>query len=69
MSNTFQAHSPIIHCEGCAQSIKRSLSKLPGVQSVEVEVERKNIVVEYDPDTTNETTIQERLTTAGFPAS
>jgi copper chaperone CopZ len=39
------------------------------VQSVEVEVERKNIVVEYDPDTTNETTIQERLTTAGFPAS
>ena len=59
--------SPAIHCDGCANSIKRSLGKLAGVQSAEVHIETKRITIAYDDAQTNETALRERLTLAGFP--
>lgn len=67
MINSLQAHSPDIQCDGCAQSIQRVLEKLPGIQSVQVDVQTKNISVQYDSSATTETAIHTQLTKAGFP--
>jgi copper chaperone CopZ len=56
-----------IHCEGCANSIKRTLGRLPGVSEVGVDVEQKRVDVTYDESRTNEQTIKDRLAMAGFP--
>ena len=59
--------TPAIHCDGCADSIKRSLGRLPGVQSVEVDVADKRVDVRYDEGETSNQAIRERLEMAGFP--
>jgi copper chaperone CopZ len=56
-----------IHCDGCANSIKRSLGKLPGVTEVGVDVEQKRVDVAFDESQTNEQAIKDRLAMAGFP--
>ena len=67
MKADYSAHTPAIHCEGCASSIKRSVGRLAGVETVEVDIESKNVRVVYDSDRLNEAAIGERLTMAGFP--
>ena len=64
---TLQAHCPAIHCEGCANSIKRSLGKLPGVREVTVDIHGKNVAVKYDNSLVEAATIRARLEAAGFP--
>ncbi len=63
---TVNFFTPAIHCEGCASSIKRSLGKLKGVETVQVNVETKQVSVEFDEAQTAEPAIQERLVLAGF---
>ena len=63
----YMARSTEIECAGCANSIRNSLSKLPGVQKVDVDIARKLIDVEYEPAQVNATTIEDRLARAGFP--
>lgn len=60
-------HAPAIHCEGCANSIKRSLSRLQGVGTVQVDVVAKRVEVEHDPAQVTEAALRERLAQAGFP--
>ncbi|HZP81153.1 MAG TPA: heavy-metal-associated domain-containing protein [Chthonomonadaceae bacterium] len=62
-------HSPDIQCDGCANAIKRALGQLEGVQSVEVELEGKNVTARYAAAQTDEAAIRERLALAGFPAA
>jgi copper chaperone CopZ len=62
---TFTA--PGIHCDGCADSIKRSLGRLPGVQTVEVDVADKRVDVKFDESATDEQSLRQRLEMAGFP--
>ena len=66
---TFTGCAPAIHCEGCANAIKRSLGALPGVQMVEVDVPAKNVSVEYDTARITDDDIHFRLEKAGFPIS
>lgn len=66
MTATFEAHCPTIECDGCAGSIRRSLGKLPGVQSVAVDVDAKDVLVQFDPAQTGPAALRERLTLAGF---
>lgn len=66
MTATFEAHCPTIECDGCANSIRRTLGKAVGVESVTVEVAAKNVRVQYDPAQTDATALRERLTRAGF---
>jgi copper chaperone CopZ len=68
MTTTFQAHTPAIHCEGCANAIKRSLGKLPGVQSVNVDVESKRVSVQFESEQVDEVALRQRLALAGYPA-
>ena len=67
MTDTYQAHAPAIHCDGCAQSIKRSLGRLSGVQSVQVNVESKDVEILYDAQAVTESAIRDRLAAVGFP--
>lgn len=67
MTMTWSAHCPAIHCDGCANSIKRSLGRLAGVQQVEVDIPQKRVTVQYDTEQVQETALRERLDLAGFP--
>ena len=66
MKQTYVA--PAIECDGCANSIKRSLGKLAGVSEVKVDVAEKRVEVEYDPQKVEEQAISARLEQAGYPA-
>ena len=61
-------YSEEIHCAGCAASITRSLGKAPGVESIHIDVELKNISVLYDPAKLTESALFDVLERAGFPA-
>jgi copper chaperone len=67
IAQTFQGHAPDIHCEGCANAIKRSVGALPGVQKVEVDIPGKNVAVQYNPAQLSDLDIRARLEKAGFP--
>jgi copper chaperone CopZ len=61
--------APAIECDGCANSIKRSLGRLAGVSAAAVDITSKQVTVTYDPSATSEEAIRARLEAAGFPAS
>jgi len=67
MAMTFQAHCVDIQCEGCANAITRSLSKMEGVAEVHVDIAGKNVSVQYDGAMTKEEALRKRLEAAGFP--
>ena len=67
MTQTFQAHAPAISCGGCANAIKRTLGSVPGVQTVEVNIPGKNVIVEYDTAQLNDNDLRTRLEKAGYP--
>eukprot|EP00640_Fibrocapsa_japonica_P009877 CAMPEP_0113934448 /NCGR_PEP_ID=MMETSP1339-20121228/1773_1 /TAXON_ID=94617 /ORGANISM="Fibrocapsa japonica" /LENGTH=76 /DNA_ID=CAMNT_0000936261 /DNA_START=79 /DNA_END=309 /DNA_ORIENTATION=+ /assembly_acc=CAM_ASM_000762 len=45
-------------CEGCANACKRILGGMPGVTSVETDVEAKTVVVQGDAQTSPETMLE-----------
>ena len=65
--NTFNGYASAIHCEGCADSIKRSLGKLPGIEDVNIDINAKMVRATYDSAQTTEAVILARLDAAGFP--
>lgn len=67
MDRTYQV--PAIKCDGCASSIREALGRVPGVEAVEVSVERKTVAVRFDPARVEEARIRAALTGAGFPAA
>lgn len=60
--------SPNIKCEGCADTIKGTLSQLPGVNAVQVDVASKRVTVDYDEDATTPDVIQQHMAQVGFPS-
>lgn len=54
-----------LKCSGCAATIKKELSELKGVKSVEVETESDSIHVVYDE--TERKAIIDRLHSLGYP--
>jgi copper chaperone CopZ len=67
MMTTLQVRTPAIHCEGCANAIKRSLGKLPGVRTVDVDIESKQVTVQYEDAEVTAAALRERLSLAGYP--
>jgi copper chaperone len=68
MAMTLKVRCPAIECDGCVNAIKRAMSKLPGIESVEVDVENKAVTVMYDEGEVTEAALLDRLASAGFPA-
>jgi copper chaperone CopZ len=67
MEMTFIA--PDIECDGCANSIKKALGQSPGVETVDVNIERKSVVVGFDAERTNGVKLAETLNDIGFPVA
>lgn len=53
-------------CAGCAASSESTVKALPGVREASVNFANAMLTVEYEPDTTNPTTMQEALQSVGY---
>jgi copper chaperone CopZ len=58
-----------IHCEACENAIRKSLSRMDGIRTVEPDSATNQVAVVYDERTTDEQAIAERLNTAGYPVT
>ena len=61
--------APDIECDGCANAIKKALGNVPGVSGVDVDIDRKEVTVTRDENTTGAAAILAALDRAGFPAT
>jgi copper chaperone len=55
-------------CQGCVQSVTRMLSGLPGVQKVEVSLEKANASVTYDAAKSSVAEMKKAVERAGYKA-
>jgi Cu+-exporting ATPase len=58
-----------IHCESCENAIRKSLSRMDGIKTVEPDTSTNQVAVVYDENAIDEQSIAERLTTAGYPVT
>jgi mercuric ion binding protein len=56
-------------CAACPITVKTALSKVKGVEKVEVSFEKKEAVVTYDDAKTNVAALEEATKNAGYPAT
>jgi copper chaperone len=56
-------------CGGCVKSVTRVIAELPGVQKVDVSLEKKSATVEYDATAVDAAAIVAAIGGAGFEAS
>ncbi|MGD9889913.1 MAG: heavy metal translocating P-type ATPase [Dehalococcoidia bacterium] len=55
-----------MHCSLCTDSIRRSVGRLDGVQSVQVSIAHEEVLVEYDPARVTPESITEALEDIGY---
>jgi len=55
-----------LKCSGCANTIKRNLTELEGMTSVEVDNEQDQVIVEYD-NKLQRSEITKKLVSLGYP--
>jgi copper chaperone len=55
-----------MHCEGCANSIEKSLSKVSDVKNVKVDLENAEIRLEFNQDKVELEKIRRTIRKAGF---
>ncbi len=58
---------PAIHCEHCALSIREEVSEIPGVESVEVDLEAKTVTVRGDG--VADALVRDAIVEAGYEAA
>lgn len=56
-------------CSACSANVEKAVKKLDGVQTVNVNLLANKMMVEYEPDTLNDTAIVAAVTAAGYGAS
>lgn len=57
-----------MHCDGCAQRVKRALEREPGVETADVSLKDRKATVEYDAHKTPATHLREVVERAGYTA-
>jgi copper chaperone len=57
---------PDVSCEHCIRAVDSALSPLPGVESVQTDLDSKTVRLRYDPTQTPMTTIEAALDDAGY---
>ena len=58
-----------MHCGGCVKSVTGAISRLPGVRTVDVSLEKNAATVDYDGAATNPAAIVAAIEAAGFEAT
>jgi len=56
-SNTFVINVPDMSCQHCKMRITEALQQVPGIRSIEVDLESKKVSVEAGPGVARETLI------------
>lgn len=56
-------------CELCPITVKKSLEKVPGVNAVKVDFDKKTATVSYDADKTQTEALTKATTNAGYPSA
>ena len=55
-------------CAACPITVKKALEKVPGVSSVDVRFEKKQVLVTFDDAKTNADALVKATTNAGYPS-
>jgi len=55
-------------CAACPVTVKKALEKVPGVSTVEVRFEKKQVLVTFDDAKTNTDALVKATTNAGYPS-
>ncbi len=55
-------------CEACPITVKKALQKVPGVSKIDVQYEKKQVVVTFDEAKTNVDALVKATTNAGYPS-
>ena len=55
-------------CSKCTSSVEKALTATEGVEKVEVSLQKKEVVVEYDEAKVSETKLREVINSTGFKA-
>lgn len=64
-AQTLKLMVPTIHCEGCRQAIEQAVAGMPGVKSVQVDLEHKLVTVTLQNDPSHEVKVREAIRKAG----
>lgn len=57
-----------ISCSGCKKHITEAVKELDGIKSVDVNIEKKTVIVEFDDSKTTIETIKAAIEEAGYSA-
>ena len=60
---------PGMNCDLCPLTIKKAISKVPGVASVEASYERKHAVVTFDDSKASVDALMKATANAGYPST
>jgi mercuric ion binding protein len=55
-------------CEACPITVKKALQKVPGVSKIDVQYEKKQVVVTFDDTKTGVDALVKATTNAGYPS-
>jgi len=55
-------------CAACPITVKKALEKVPGVSKVDVQFEKKQVLVTFDDAKTNTDALVKATTNAGYPS-
>ncbi len=58
-----------MHCNGCVRSVTGAVSRLPGIEKVDVSLDDKQATVAYDASAVQPAQIVEAIEAAGFEAT
>lgn len=58
-----------IHCKNCKAKVENNIAFEKGVVALEVSVEKKTVVITYDPAKTNLDTLLAAMKKLGYPAT
>ena len=56
-------------CELCPITVKKALQKVPGVDAVTVDLDKKTATVTFDPDQTTNEALTKATMNAGYPSA
>lgn len=64
---TLNLNVPAMHCNHCVHTIKMELEEMDGVGNVGVDLDTKNVVVDFEPPATEEK-VRDLLKEINYPA-